>query len=394
MSRFTLAMSSPLAGEGVGIKLRWFFCGIVLCGCCLAGQPVRAEVADHPCTKGPTNGTSIVVKNRDGWYASAPIDVALRLTLRDGKSAYHEGEIIPLELSFTASAKGKYAVDTRSYDRSGRLNLESFCVDPDKGRDPLEDYYDSGLFDGFVAGGIGQEQVLGQIPYLINEELNEWRSLPPGSYRLQVASDRVAQIARGATGLGEGPVLVLSNTVTFQVIAATPEWQAEQLSHAISMLDEQHPRLTQSEFEQLEHAARVLRFLGSEAATRELARRFWSHDRPAGSPHIPGVGYPVSEFYQSQLGRSYWDFKAGLIASPHRVVAIEELISAIDNPLRPATRNMAETLALLEIQSKPEYKLPLRDSIGGDEWLKQRQAKVAAYNKIVETLGKRVTSTR
>ena len=137
-----------------------------------------------------------------------------------------------------------------------------------------------------------------------------------------------------------------------------------------------------------------MRFLGSEAATRELARRFWSHDRPAGSPHIPGVGYPVSEFYQSQLGRSYWDFKAGLIASPHRAVAIEELISAIDDPQHPATRTMVETLALLEIQSKPEYRLPPRNSIGREQWLKQREAKVAAYNKIVETLGKRVPSTR
>jgi hypothetical protein len=244
-------------GEGVGIKLSWFFCGIVLWGCCLAALPVRAEVANHPCTEGPTDGTSIVVKNRNGWYVSVPTDVALHLTLRDGKSAYHEGEIIPLELAFTASVKGKYAVDTRSYDRSGRLNLESFCVDPDSGRDPLADYYDSGIFDGFVAGGIGQEQVLGQVPYLVNEELNEWSSLTPGSYRLRVASDRVAQIARGATELGRGPVLVLSNAVTFQVIAATPAWQAEQLSHAVSALDEQHSRLTQSEFEQLEHAARV-----------------------------------------------------------------------------------------------------------------------------------------
>jgi hypothetical protein len=182
--------------------------------------------------------------------------------------------------------------------------------------------------------------------------------------------------------------------VTFQVVAATPQWQAERLARALSVLDAKQDKVTQDEFEQIQQAMRVLRFLGSEAATRELARRFWFHDQPPGPPHIPGVGYPASEGYQSELDRSSWDFKAGLIGSPYRAVAIRELNATIDDHQHPATRAMVETLALLEIQSKAEYKLRPYDSRPREEREKQRQAKVTAYNNTVGTLWKRVSSRR
>jgi hypothetical protein len=330
-----------------------------------------------------------------GWYLSVPADVDLRLTLEDGKSVYHEGEIIPLKLVVTTAAKQKYTANTRTSDRSGRLDLETFCVAPDIGRDPLEDYYRSGIWTAFAGGGLsGGDRVLSRVPYVVNEELNEWVSLPPGRYSLHVASGRVELIRPGATWPGTGPVLVLSNSVTFQVVAATPQWQAEQLAKALSLLVAKQGKLTQDEFEQIHHAIRVLRFLGSEAATRELARRFWFHDRPPAPPDVPGVGDPVSEFYQAQLERSFWGFKAGLIGSPCRAVAIRELNAMIDDRHHPATRAMVETLALLEIQSNAEYKLRPYDSGPRAEWENQRQAKVAAYNKTVDALWNRVSSKR
>jgi hypothetical protein len=137
------------------------------------------------------------------------------------------------------------------------------------------------------------DQPLSRIPYVVNEELNEWRSLPRGSYTLRVASDRVSQTrSTGSTGPGSGPVLVLSNAVTFQVVAASPQWQSEQLTRALSMLDAKRDNLTQVQFDQIQHAERVLRFLGSESSTRELARRFWFYDQP-GSSNAPGLSYPA-----------------------------------------------------------------------------------------------------
>jgi hypothetical protein len=287
---------------------------------------------------------------------SIPGDVSLLLTLKDGRSVYHQGEIIPLQLAFTSSTEKKYNLNTRNYDRSGRLNAESFCIDPDASHDPLADYYSSGLF-GFIGGGLGSEHSLDQTPYLVNLELNEWQSLPPGSYTLRVVSHRIG-VAAAANEPGSGMKLVplASNTVQFQVIAATPEWQAEQLATAVSVLE--NPG---SSDEQTAHAARVLRFLGSEAAARELTRRFWAqNDQPHG-----------------------WDFMFGLVASPYRATAIEGLKAAVANPQHPVTRELVQTLALLQIQSNPEYRLPPYDEKRKDAWVKQRDAKMAAYNKIV-----------
>jgi hypothetical protein len=71
--------------------------------------------------------------------------VDLQLTLVDGKAVYSEGEIIPLKLAFTSTAKEKYASNTRTYDRSGRLDLKTFCITPESDRDPLQDYYRSSI---------------------------------------------------------------------------------------------------------------------------------------------------------------------------------------------------------------------------------------------------------
>jgi hypothetical protein len=79
---------------------------------------------------------------------------------------------------------------------------------------------------------------------------------------------------------------------------AEPEWQLEQLPAAERALDS-------PDSDDAKHAARVLRFLGSEEATRELARRFWSgNEQPFG-----------------------WDLKFGLFGSRHRATAIEVTIA-------------------------------------------------------------------
>jgi hypothetical protein len=180
------------------------------------------------------------------------------------------------------------------------------------------------------------------------------------------------------------------------------------LASALAVLDADHTKDTPSDIERTEQAVRVLRFLGSEASTRELARRFWSYDRQR-QVHPISAEYPINPFfYGYERSQDYWDIKAGLMASPYRAVAIEELTAAIHDPQHPATRAMVETLALLEIQSKPEYPrfIPMRQygqvelqsstpecpflflpcASGPSKFEKQRQAKGAAYNDLVAEL--------
>jgi hypothetical protein len=55
------------------------------------------------------------------------------------------------------------------------------------------------------------------------------------------------------------------------------------------------------------HGARMLRFLGSDASTRELAKRYWTlNDQPYG-----------------------WDFMFGLVGSAHRQSATDAMTAAI-----------------------------------------------------------------
>jgi hypothetical protein len=283
----------------------------------------------------------------------SPDDINLELSVKDRQTLFREGEIIELELSLTSSSPKKYQANTRNYDRSGRLNAQVLCLDP-PARDPLSDYFDSGLF-GFMGGGLGGSQIVGQTAFKTTMELNEWKALSPGTYRLRVQDNRISLLAPtdspGPFGAG---VPVWSNSIYFKVIAADAEWQAQQLADAVQALD------TGSN-DAAKHAARVLRFLGSEAATRELARRFWAlNDEPYG-----------------------WDLMFGLIGSQYRTTAIESMKAAAVDPQHPVTREFMQTLALLEIQSNPEYQLPQFDEKRKDEWQEQLKKKTAAYNKLI-----------
>jgi hypothetical protein len=115
------------------------------------------------------------------------------------------------------------------------------------------------------------------------------------------------------------------------------------------------------------HAARVLRFLGSNAGTRALAQRFWSgNDQPFG-----------------------WDLKFGLFGSLYRETAIEGMRSALLNPDHPVTQESVQVLATLEMQADPKLQLPKYDNTREEEWTKARDAYFATFNtKMAEHMAK------
>jgi hypothetical protein len=354
------------------IKVTWFYSSVTLLACCLFADSSRAQQKTDPCERPVTS----------------PATGTVTLTLKGGRSVYHEGEIIPLELTFSYSL-------VQYRPRTGRnLRAFAFCLTPE-GRDPLQDDEESGLW-GSAGGsfGSGPYDVFDPgVTYVDDMELNEWKSVPPGNYSLRMG---------------------ISNEVKFQVLPATPEWQAEQLASAMAVLDADHAKDTPSDMERTKQAVRVLRFLGSEASTRELARRFWFYDRQR-QVHPISAEYPINPFfYGYERSQDYWDIKAGLIASPYRAVAIEELTAAIHDPQHPATRAMVETLALLEIQSKTEYPrfIPMRQygqvelrsptpdcpllvlpcASHPSQQEKRRLVKGAAYDGILDALWKQVNS--
>jgi hypothetical protein len=347
------------------MKMQWF-CGLaVVLACCSSVQSAEAQKRTDPC----------------GLPITSPATGTAKLTLKSGQSVYHEGEIVPLELTFT------YRL-VQYRPKTGRnLRHFSFCLTPGA-RDPLQDDEESGLW-GSAGGSFNSAYDVFDpgVTYVDDMVLNESKSVPPGNYTLRLG---------------------ISNEVKFQVFPATPEWQSEQLASALAVLNADHTKDTPSDIERTNQAVRVLRFLGSEASTRELARRFWFYDRQR-QVHPVVAEYPINSFfYGYERSQDYWDIKAGLIASPYRAVAIRELTAAIHDPQHPVTRAMVETLALLEIQSKPEYPrfIPMRQygqvelqsptpdcpflflpcASHPSEFEKQRKAKGAAYNDLVAEL--------
>jgi hypothetical protein len=274
-----------------------------------------------------------------------PSDISLQLSLKNGQNVFREGEIIGLVAQYSSPTDKKYYLNTRNYDRNGRLDgMEVFCLEPTMGDDPLSDYFNGVMIS--MGGGLSAEETASDKPYTVNLELNEWKSLPPGSYRLRILSHRVVAPTKGNSYEPNALQIPLrSNDVEFQVVKADSGWQGEQLAAAESALDS-----SGATDEDAKHAVRVLRFLGSEAATRELARRFWSgNEQPFG-----------------------WDLKFGLFGSRYRTAAIERMKDALKNPQHPVTQEFIQTLTTLEMQSDPKYRLPKYDENDQEAWVKAR----------------------
>ena len=70
-----------------------------------------------------------------------PAGLNFTLKLKDGKTI-RVGEKIRLELSFATSAPDAYVYENANYDRSGRLEIDTFVDDQTTAvNDPLFDYF-------------------------------------------------------------------------------------------------------------------------------------------------------------------------------------------------------------------------------------------------------------
>jgi len=280
---------------------------------------------------------------------------AASLTIRfaGGTDQFRVGEMIPIELSFTASLPNSYDMDTRNYDRSGRLNMEQFHVTP-SGRDPLTNYYSEG---GFIGGGLGGSRALTNEPQVLKEDLNEWVALDrPGHYALYVTTSRISR--RGQTR--NEPLQLRSNSLELEVIAPDPDWQQQMLAAAVSALND-----SESNEESKRTAIRTLRFLDTPQSIRELVERF---------DNFPD-------------GRRF-DCIAGLAGSRHPDLVVRELEEQMNAPDTAITGEYIYTLAKLKFQNEhallPAY--PQNDIEQQKVWQTRMQAREKELNELSDAL--------
>lgn len=276
---------------------------------------------------------------------STVTDAKVSIALQDGRASFREGEIIPLVLSFTSTADKRYWADNRNYDRSGRLDIEAYCVEPEA-RDPLADYFRAGSFMG---GGLGNTQQLSEQPFTATAELNEWRQPGPGHYRLHVVSYRVWRPPDPGetTPYGRVSLTLRSNTIEFEVIKADAGWRERQLQDATTAYQNETG-------DEQKKAARKLRFLNTKPSAETLAKVF------SGLNDQPGE----------------WDLMLGLFGSPYRAEAIVAMQREINNPDHPTTQNFLHTLTKLQINADTSWDPPAYDSahpeVSQDYWRKRQ----------------------
>ncbi|HEY4837298.1 MAG TPA: hypothetical protein VIH72_01745, partial [Candidatus Acidoferrales bacterium] len=278
------------------------------------------------------------------------------LTIRfaDASSRFHVGEVIPIELSFSASVPDAFEYSTANYDRSGRLNIEQFHVTP-AGRDPLHNYYSS--LQMMIGGGASSNGILTNTPYVIREQLNEWIAPDkPGHYSVNVTSGRVNHMGSER----HGPMMLQSNSLEFDVVAADAAWQQETLSSAMAILNNES-----STAEQKAAAVRVLRFLDSPGSIRELVS-------------LLGI----------YAERGHWDEIAGLAGSRNPNLVVSELEREMNSPDVALTQDYLYILGDLKMQAEhaplPPY--PEKDPAQQKVWHEEVDERGKQWNELSDAL--------
>jgi hypothetical protein len=253
---------------------------------------------------------------------AAPVTLTLRLT--DQRRQFRPGEVIPLELEFNSATTGRYSVDGATYDRSGRLTIDDFVIDRiDDVSDPMLDYFGSSSGDFGGIRGIG---VLGEKPFMVKLELNElFRFDTPGNYTLAVTSQRVTDESVRPPAV----IPVESNTVSFEILPRSADWEAAELDKARRMVDTKQPFLDDRA------GCRIMRFLGTEEAAMEMVRRY-------GADPERGCDF---------------DYMAGLFGAANRPAVVRALEAGLRAADQPVTYSYLRTLSTLSVYVQhPEFR--------------------------------------
>jgi hypothetical protein len=230
--------------------------------------------------------------------AKSPGDVYFTIRLKENKDRFQQGEIIQIELSFASSSNNKYQLDGAEYDHSGRVESDSYHIDPSSGAtDPLKD-----RDRGAMAGGLRPMPVLDQTPYCITRDLNEYlRINKPGRYRLYIVSSRI--LIEGKTKRSLEGISTTSNILEFTIVPMNADWGKKQFQSAITAFESRTNLESPLPEKETQSAVRILRFLGTEEAARYMVRHF---------------------------NEAEFDFGCGLIGSPYRETVITEMEDGIE----------------------------------------------------------------
>lgn len=265
--------------------------------------------------------------------ASSASQDSPQLQLSTNATVYRQGQLIPLELSFTSKVPNRYQVNMAGYDRSGRMGYEKFVVEPADGTaDPLLAYFKSETV--FFGGALTNFKFLSDSPYVTHLCLNEWvRFDKPGNYRVTVTSRRVSDTPGGKSYYQGAIQRLKSNSIEIRIIEPDSAWQHSEMKSILADLDTSAPPTGPFSSSPRITAMTRLRYLGSADAARELARRLSGDE-----------------------GQVDWVCTFGLIGSPNKLAGYEEMRRLLVDPDFPVGSGFLQAMAivLLDPAQPPE----------------------------------------
>jgi hypothetical protein len=333
---------------------------------CFQGAGISAQQKQNQTLREAMNAvqeTQFEEKHREA-LSKNPEGITFTLRLARGEKTFRQGEIISLEQGFSSSIPNTYWMDNATFDRSGRLNMDRFHLEPGEGYvDPLRDYFNYG---GGGMGGPRGTPKLKRKSYLIYYDLNEWfRFEKTGKYRLYLTTPRVSRI-EGGQHFPSGDLTLTSNIIEFEIVPADREWQRQELERAVQALNSTGGNVDRRS------ACRVLRFLGTKGAAQEMIRRIGDEGDECG-----------------------FEYYAGLIGSPHRDYAIDEMEKQLAAPSQPiSSRYLSLLTSLVFYTQHPE--LSNRPSSGDQKvleafWKKLRESNSQIEKRYIERLAASVS---
>jgi len=169
--------------------------------------------------------------------------VSVELRTKTGRSQFHVGEVILLDLIFVANAPNTYEVNGDVALPEPYPLRDVLLMEPEKGwADPLDDYRKA-LFKAMsnghlpINGGLAGFPIrIGAEPVVLSLILNDYvRFSHPGRYTIQVQDSRVTPIS---TQLFARPdrLILTSNPLDLIIVPADAEWQQNRLHEDLDSL--------------------------------------------------------------------------------------------------------------------------------------------------------------
>jgi hypothetical protein len=272
--------------------------------------------------------SSVPLKAQTAENSSAPItnptDIDFRAHLVGDSHAYHMGEPIEIEISYSSNAEKKYQTSRTNpnSDWSGVSPHPTPSASVTNLRQLRQD-----LIGGFALSMLsGGPEFITTKPITERLELSFWyRFQNSGHYSVNITSDVVSHIKTLEEGGGRQNLKLESNAVEFEILPPDPAWEAQELESITQALD-----AAKSPGERYAPIHR-LAALGTPAATDKLLDLFLANP----SDHSEG-------------NAAY----TGLRESSRGELVIPRLQAALSNPSGTVPQQLPELLAVFQTRQE------------------------------------------